>query len=76
MTIEKILEEIDGFKFDESHKFEEMSEKVIRFLQRMKGSVSKLARDCQISLPHIIIKMLASDKVVGYIKVPAEEVCR
>ncbi|EYC01631.1 hypothetical protein Y032_0105g3663 [Ancylostoma ceylanicum] len=74
MTIEKILKEIDGFKFDETHLFEEMGEKVIRFLQRMKDHVSKLAEDCQISAPYIIIKMLASGKVVGYSKIPAEEI--
>ncbi|KAJ1369755.1 hypothetical protein KIN20_031305 [Parelaphostrongylus tenuis] len=74
MTIEKILKEIDGFKFDESHRFDVMGEKVIRFLQRMKENIEKLGRDCQISLPDIIIKMLANNRVVGYSKVPAREV--
>uniref|UniRef100_A0A158P8K5 FerB domain-containing protein n=1 Tax=Angiostrongylus cantonensis TaxID=6313 RepID=A0A158P8K5_ANGCA len=74
MAIEKILKEIGGFKFDESQRFDEMGEKIVRFLLRMKENVLKLSTDCQISLPDIIIKMLATNKVVGYIKVPARKI--
>ncbi|KAK6731499.1 hypothetical protein RB195_007764 [Necator americanus] len=74
IRIEKILKEIDGFKFDETHLFDEMGEKVIRFLERMKDYVLRIAEDCQISTPYIIIKMLAKGKVVGYSKVAAQEV--
>ncbi|ETN75972.1 hypothetical protein NECAME_12000 [Necator americanus] len=47
-AIKKILKEIDGFKFDETHLFDEMGEKVIRFLERMKDYVLRIAEDCQV----------------------------
>nr|CDJ84941.1 FerB and C2 calcium-dependent membrane targeting domain containing protein [Haemonchus contortus] len=74
VCIEKILKEIDGFKFDETQLFDEMGEKVVRFLQRMRENVLRLAMDSQISLPPVLIKMLASGRVVGYISVPVEEI--
>ncbi|KAK5984894.1 hypothetical protein GCK32_016493 [Trichostrongylus colubriformis] len=46
--IAKILKEIDGFKFDETQLFDEMGEKVVRFLQRMRESVERLAKDNQV----------------------------
>ncbi|VDL73631.1 unnamed protein product, partial [Nippostrongylus brasiliensis] len=72
-AIMKILKEIDGFKYDETEFFDNMAEKVVRFLQRMRENVLRLAKDDQISLPYVMIKMLASGRVVGYVKVPAQE---
>ncbi|WKX92343.1 hypothetical protein Q1695_010403 [Nippostrongylus brasiliensis] len=74
MCMEKILKEIDGFKYDETEFFDNMAEKVVRFLQRMRENVLRLAKDDQISLPYVMIKMLASGRVVGYVKVPAQEI--
>ncbi|PAV71549.1 hypothetical protein WR25_15087 [Diploscapter pachys] len=74
-AIRRIVDEMVGFRYELERVYDKMSEEIVRFLTRLRDSMLGLARDCQIDVPPLMIKMVSNDKVLGYCKVPVEEIC-
>ncbi|CAD6184820.1 unnamed protein product [Caenorhabditis auriculariae] len=72
--LDKLKSEITEVRYDVAFHHTNVFAKVLRMLTRMRQTVSELAQDVQISLPSITVKMISNKKLIGYVKIPVQEV--